>query len=155
MLKAMTAAVLVFAATGMADTPAKYYKLDFVLKEVESNKILNSRSFVMMVPAEKGGNSIRTGSKVPIVAKDGSYSYVDVGVNIDCSNPQETDGELAMRLTVEVTSSLSESTPPVVRQNRWSSNIAVPIRKPTLAFSSDDATTKRQIQVEVTATPLK
>jgi hypothetical protein len=30
----------------------------------------------------------------------------------------------------------------------------VPIRKPTVIFSSDDTTTKHQMQVELTATPI-
>lgn len=155
MLRATTAALLVLAATCGADTPPKFYRLDFVLKEVEANKVLNSRSFVMMAPSARGGNSIRTGSKIPVLNKEGGFTFVDVGVNIDCGNVQEVEGELSMRLTVQITSAVTESAPPIVRQNRWSSDTIVPLRKPTVVFSSDDATTKRQMQVEVTATALK
>jgi hypothetical protein len=44
--------------------------------------------------------------------------------------------------------------PPVVRQNKWNSGVIVPLKKPTVVFSSDDLTTKRQMQVELTATPI-
>jgi hypothetical protein len=43
---------------------------------------------------------------------------------------------------------------PVIRQNRWSSNVVVPLKKPTLIFASDDATSKRQMQLELTAAPV-
>jgi hypothetical protein len=44
----------------------------------------------------------------------------------------------------------------VVRQAKWSSIVLIPIRKgPTVIFSSDDPASKRQLQLEVTATPLQ
>ncbi len=43
----------------------------------------------------------------------------------------------------------------VIRQNRWSSSVIVPLKKPTLIFSSDDPASKRQMQLELTATPLQ
>jgi hypothetical protein len=43
---------------------------------------------------------------------------------------------------------------PVVRQNQWQAGVIVPLKKPTVVFSSDDLTTKRQMQVELTATPI-
>jgi len=42
--------------------------------------------------------------------------------------------------------------PPTIRQNRWSSSVVVPLSKPTVIFSSDDLTSKRQFQLELTAT---
>jgi hypothetical protein len=47
------------------------------------------------------------------------------------------------------------NTPPIIRQNRWGSHVLVPLKKPTVIFSSDDLTTKRQMQLEVTATPIR
>ena len=43
---------------------------------------------------------------------------------------------------------------PMIRQNRWTSNVVVPLKKPTVIFSSDDLTTKHQMQLELTATPI-
>jgi hypothetical protein len=43
---------------------------------------------------------------------------------------------------------------PTIRQNRWVSTVAVPLKKPTVIFSSDDLTSKRQMQLELTATPI-
>jgi hypothetical protein len=44
--------------------------------------------------------------------------------------------------------------PPVIRQNRWSSSVIVPLGKPTTIYSSDDITSKRKVQIELTATPI-
>jgi hypothetical protein len=64
-------------------------------------------------------------------------------------------GELSFHLSAEVSNVLSDgSSPrPIIRQNRWSSYVTVPIKKPTIVFSSDDNTTKHIMQLEVTATP--
>src|SRR6266481_3585685 len=102
--------------------------------------------------------SIRTGSKVPYPTGPGStqYNYADV-VNIDCKSAQELPGELSMVVSADVSSTASEQTTPapIIRQNRWSSIVVVPLRKPTVVFASDDPTTKHQMQLEITATPLK
>ena len=163
MLISRFATLLLFAASGFAQTPAaaRFYKLDFVVKEVEGAKVLNSRAYATTASTDKsgGGCSIRTGNRVPTptTADNKQFTYIDVGVNIDCGALQEVDSELAVRLTAEVSSTLQEppATQPVIRQNRWSSTVIVPIKKPTIVFSSDDATTRRQMQVEMTATPLK
>jgi hypothetical protein len=80
-------------------------------------------------------------------------------VNIDCRSVVEMESDLSMSITADVSGALQEaatSTPaPVIRNNRWTSTVVIPVRKPTVVFSSDDATTKRQLQLEVTATPLK
>ncbi len=43
---------------------------------------------------------------------------------------------------------------PTIRQNRWTSVTIVPLKKPTLLFSSDDPMSKRQMQLELTVTPI-
>ena len=46
--------------------PPKFYKLEFVLKEVEAAKVLNARSYSITVSTDTSQHSsIRTGSKVP------------------------------------------------------------------------------------------
>jgi len=136
----------------------KFYKLDFAVKEVEGAKVLNSRAFSTIVQMDPPGSraeagSIRTGSKVPVT----NGSYIDVGVNIDCRSLKEVQGDLALSVNADLSSTAPEpSAPdrPVIRQNRWSSYVIVPIKKPTVIFSSDDATTKHTMQLELTATPV-
>jgi hypothetical protein len=44
---------------------------------------------------------------------------------------------------------------PSIRQNKWNSAVVLIIGKPTVLFSSDDLTSPRTLQLEVTATPVK
>jgi hypothetical protein len=156
--------LILLAGTCFAQNPdaAKFYKLDFVVKEVEGAKVLNARSYSMIVSTDKSAppSSIRTGSKVPYPTGPGSnqYNYAEVGVNIDCRSVQEFGAELSMTITTDISSTPPDQTPlgpVVIRQNKWNSIVVVPLRKPTIVFASDDATTKHQLQLEVTATPLK
>ena len=152
---------ILLAGTCFAQNPdaAKFYKLDFVVKEVEGAKVLNARSHSMIVSTDKSAQpgSIRSGSKVPYATSVGQFNYAEVGVNIDCRSVQELPGELSMIITADISSTAQEqaTSNPVIRQNRWNSTVLIPVRKPTVVFSSDDLTTKRQMQLEVTATPLK
>ncbi len=80
-----------------------------------------------------------------------------MGVNIDCRSIKGVQRDLALNVSVDISSMIQEPTTPgypVIRQNKWTSNVIVPVKKPTVLFSSDDATTKRQMQLELTATPI-
>jgi hypothetical protein len=41
-----------------------------------------------------------------------------------------------------------------IRQNRWNSDVVVPLKKSTLLFSSENVDAKSQMQVEVIASPI-
>ena len=94
-----------------SDTGTKFYRLDFVVKEVESGKVVSSRAYSTMVSTEAGhgrdGGSIRAGTRIPINinspdSKEPNIQYMDVGVNIDCSAVRMTNGQISMAVTAEV-----------------------------------------------------
>ena len=149
------------AGIAAAQATAEFYRLDFTLKELEGGKIVNSRNYQMMVKADENSNftsSIRSGGKVPF-----GGNYIDVGVNIDVKRVAHiTKDELALDVVSEVSGSVEpgdgqvrQSGPPIVRQSRWNSTVLVTLRKPQTIFSSDDATSKRVMQLELTATPIR
>jgi hypothetical protein len=161
-------AILLLATSSFAqdekakEDPDHYYRLDFVVKEIGDGRIANSRSYSTIVritgPGHGGTDSIRTGSKVPEQQSGGGYTYMDVGVSIDCQSVHEAAGKLMLSVSADI-SSLAETTatstlPPVIRNNRWSSTVVVPIGKPTTIFSSDDVGSKGKMQLEMTATPI-
>jgi hypothetical protein len=158
--------ILALSAVGsaLAQTAdvAKFYKLDYVVKEVEGGKTINSRAYSTMlgvsVPGgERPQSQIRAGGRVAVTAQGSNFSFYDVGVNLDSRDLKETQGEVTLFINADV-STLMEGTaglPPVVRQNKWSGAAIVPLKKPTVVFSSDDVSSKRQLQLELTATPLK
>jgi hypothetical protein len=164
MRKIATWCIALAAATLQAGTclaqkpePSKFYKLDFVIKEVDAGKVLNARSYSVTV--NHSGGSIRAGSKVPIPMTPNSsqLTFLDLGVSIDCNMVTETENGASLFVTADISSILQESAPPtypVIRQNKWTSNVTVPLKKATTLFSSDDATSKRQMQLELTVTPI-
>src|SRR5215510_7140247 len=164
-LCAVALTLLAVTCFGADAVPSKFYKLDFVVKEVEGSKVLNARAYSMTVSEDKlqEHSMIRAGSKVPYSTNaDGSqYSYLDLGVSIDCYHVTEMHDTMSLVITADISSIVQESAhsgagvrQPVIRQNKWSSGVVVPLKKPTVVFSSDDLTTRRQMQVELTATPI-
>jgi hypothetical protein len=162
-LFAATLAVSAVASAQNENTKlgAEYFRLDFSLKETESGKVVNTRNYQMMTRTDEAKmSSIRSGGKVPI-GGDKGYTYIDVGVNIDVRSLNHVKDELSLDIMADVSGALEpadpkapQPIPPVVRQTRWNSIVLIPIRKPTVIFSSDDPTSKRQMQLEITATPL-
>jgi len=139
----------------------KFYRLDVTVRELDGGKTVNSREYFMLVSTGREKNSLRTGTKVPYGPENQS-SYQNVGVNLDCWEiAVSSSGELSMFLLADV-SSVAEGNLkafpaglPVLRTNSWSSTVLVPLGRPTVVFSSDDLTSKRRMQVEVTATAVK
>ncbi len=151
-------AVMAGACLAADTAPPKFYKLDFVVKEVEGTKVVNARTYSVTASDEKPGRySIRTGAKVPF-SNGKDYTYLDVGVNIDCRGLEETQAGFSSWVDAEISSVVPESTVtperPFVRQIKWSSFVVVPLKKPTVIFFSDDLTGKHQTQLELTATPI-
>ncbi len=153
-------------APGQNETPkldAEFYRFHFTLKELEKGREVNVRDFQMMARTQdKYVSSIRSGARVPVPGEKGA-TYIDVGVNIDIKNLVRTNDELTLEVIADVSGAIdptggktSPASLPVVRQAKWSSIVLIPIRKgPTVIFSSDDPASKRQLQLEVTATPLQ
>jgi hypothetical protein len=153
-------ALVLASATAFCDdvAPTKYYKLEFVIKELEGSKIVNSRSY-LMVTSVGDRSYIRAVSKVPFANKQGTATEVQqisVGVSIDVHGIKEMDGRLSFTTSVDVSSVTGDGaiqSTPIIRQNTWGSTVVVAFKKPTLVFSSDNTDSKRQMQVEVTAIP--
>jgi hypothetical protein len=141
--------------------PQKFYKLEFVVKEVEGGKVLNARTYSTTVSTDprESTTQIRAGGKVPYQNPSGdskNFQYLDLGVNIDCRGIKEVERGLSLYVSADISSVPSDPAAPAaaIRQNRWSSTTLVPLKKPTLVFSSDDPMSKRQMQLEITATPI-
>jgi hypothetical protein len=61
-----------------------------------------------------------------------------------------------MHVAADISNVTSEKpgAPPVIGQTKSSSNLIVPLRRETNVFSADSTTTKRQMQLDVTVTPI-
>jgi hypothetical protein len=136
---------------------SRFYKLEFTLKELSGGKVTNSRSYVTIGRSQHNNQSIRTGDKLPVAQGGGAFTYLDVGVNIDVTDLAQTGNDLRLHVTSDISN--AEKDPalpaPIIRQTRWSSSVVLPLKKPTILFSSDSTGSKSQTQLELTATPLE
>ena len=146
--------------TGQND--ARYFRLDFVVRELDGKRTVSSRDFSMPIVANDRfhrGAAIRTGNRVPILVSSKDTQYLDIGVNIDCSGLETVGPELSMFVAVDISSlpdlpAGSQSIPPILRSTRWRSGTLIAFSKPTIIFTAEDEHTSHVLQVEVTATPL-
>jgi hypothetical protein len=152
------------SAEAQASAPkpeAHYYRLEFVLKELDGDgRVINSRNYQTSVSTDGRTSYVRAGTKIPIRVNDkDNIQYLDIGVNIDCEMARETAQGLALQIKSEISSLANppagnEASTPMVRQNVWQSMTQLPIGKPTVIFSSDNLENKGRMQVEVTAVPI-
>ncbi len=151
-------------AENKPDEPTKYFRLDFTVKELEGGRVVNARSYSTSLSNQKNDTvSIRIGDKVPIVTGKDQVSYQDVGVNFDCNSLKLVDNQVALHINTAISSVVADAqgkTPgespsaPLIRNTSWGSTVLVPLKKAVMVFSSDGASTKRQTQLELTATPI-
>jgi len=139
-----------------------YYKLNFVLREMDEGKVLNQRTFGMDISAEPPrANGVppewwnmRSGTRVPFSgSKD--VTYIDVGVNLDVRAEEAPEG-LQLQVTSEISSVASETgggvAAPALRQLKVKSAVLAPVGKPTTVFTADDTSSKHRFELEVTPT---
>ena len=133
----------------------KFYRLEFVVKELEAGKVINSRAYSMTASTGGEVSSIRTNSRVQLP----TTGQVGVGVTIEGRKLKEMRNELSLFVKAEISSIVQESGTssgsPIIRQNVWESAVIVPIRKPSVVFKADDTATKQQMQLELTAAPIE
>lgn len=153
--------------------PAKqFYHLNFVVQELANDRVVNSRSYSMTMD-DGGQSSIRAGENIPFSAaasttkeqwQSQSWQQIHVGVNIDCRRLDVTRNGVALQVKAEITSVMegheadtprAPASAPVIRQNQWESYVTLPIKQPTILFSSDDPASKRTMQLKLTVTPVR
>lgn len=144
----------------------KFFRLDFVVKELESGKVVNSRTYTMTVKTDVGTRWTETrvsaGSRLPVPPepsekRGAGVNYVRVGTDITCRGTQELGNWLSTHVDAGISTGVSEpgAPAPVIRHVTWNPPVVVQLGKPTTIFSSDDPTSKRQMQLELTARPIK
>jgi hypothetical protein len=141
------------------DKLASAYRLDFTISEMEDGKKVNSRQYSINLNAGDA-NEVKIGTRVPVEVKQGEMQYIDVGTRI-WSRVKETGSGLVLEVRAEISNfalpdqaSRSNSMPLLRQMQINASTVTIPGR-PTAVGSVDDPNSKRQFQLEVTATKLK
>ncbi len=147
------------SAAAQRDRPVHAYRLDFSMNEMENGKKINTRQYSLNLNADES-NEIKIGTRIPVDSGQNAFQYIDVGTNIWARISERSDGvDLLVRaensnLAVPEQGEL-RSDRPVIRQLKiTASTLALP-GKPMIVGSVDDPNSKRQFQLEVTATKLK
>lgn len=147
---------------GAVQTPEKREStchLEFSINELEDGKKLNVRHYTMNLT---GGNTkeLKIGTRGPIETESGKFQYIDVGTNIRAHIYGKEDA-LVLDVSVEVSNfanpeqSTRGAGQPLLRQMVISGTPLIIFDKPTIVGSVDDPNSKREYQLEVTATKLR
>ncbi len=160
-----------------ADQPAKkdivergakpsdsYYKLSFVIFELEDGKRVNQREYTMI--SRVGGSppsSVRSSTRVPIFVEEKKLQYVDAGLDLRCNVDDVVAGKVPVQCDVNISNFVLQepaaephsAVGPVLRtMNVRTSTVLVP-GKPTVISTIDDVNSKKRVQIEVTATKIE
>jgi hypothetical protein len=144
-----------------------FFKLSFVMYELDDGKRTNQRDYMMIGRADNQPSSIRVATKIPIYTEvkgnDKAYSYIDAGLNIRCSLKEQVDRRLQFHCDIEMSSfmrpeqiagAIGQAGPeaPVLRTTRTESWVLLTLGKPAVLTTVDDINSAKRMQVEVTAT---
>jgi hypothetical protein len=147
-----------------------FFKLAFVLYEVDNGKRTNQRDYMMIGRTDNQPSSIRVATKVPITTlekgDEKQYTYTDVGLRINCSMKEQVDRRLQFHCDIEISSfirpeQIANATgnaglaAPFLRTTRIDSWELLTPGKPALLTSVDDINSTKRLQVEVTATKIE
>ncbi|MGZ4889653.1 MAG: hypothetical protein ACXWBH_10760 [Candidatus Angelobacter sp.] len=144
-----------------------FFKLAFVLYEVDDGKRTNQRDYMMIGRTDNQPSSIRVATKVPIYtyekAGDKAYTYIDAGLSIRCFLKEQVDSVVQLHCDIEMSSfvrpeQIASTTgnagpaAPVVRTTRTDSWALLTLGKPAILNTVDDINSAKRMQIEVTAT---
>lgn len=153
------------AQPAKAKAAVEPYRLDFSFNEVLGGKTVNTRHYSLNLTAGES-NEIKIGTRVPVVsASSGTvgaavqFQYVDVGTSIWAQLRDHGD-EWLLVVRSEISNMDTESgehngLPAVIRQIKISGDTLLVVGKPIVIGTVDDPNSKRQFQLEVTATKLR
>jgi|HubBroStandDraft_5_1064220.scaffolds.fasta_scaffold108360_2 hypothetical protein len=140
-----------------AENPPDEYHLEFSLNEFEDGKKINSRQYSMHVSSNQP-DEIKIGSRVPVETKAGEFEYLDVGASITARiSESRGQSQLHVRADLSTVVGADQNQPmhdvrEVIRQLRMGGTVNLPLAKTVVIDSADDPDSKRQFQLELTAT---
>jgi hypothetical protein len=153
-----TVLLLMMMAAPVAGQVRDVYKVDFTIRDSGDAGGKSGRKYSLQGYA---GNktTFKVGNRVPVPSggdtSTGSrpqYTYIDVGVNIDCV-VQEIAGKMSvhadMDLSTAVNSERNPGAAPTISQIRLNIDTAVMGGKPAVVAAFDDPVTARKFEVEV------
>jgi hypothetical protein len=140
------------------------YKMAFSIYELQEGKKINQRDYSLLLEAnDRGANTLKIGTKVPIDAANGGTTYADVGFELRCSAIETVNGKLAVGVDITITNFAvpeqntdprTAGSRPVLRGVTQRVGTVVTPGKPQILTSMDDVNSNKRMQVELTATKM-
>ncbi len=145
-----------------ASTPGQgnsnFYKLDFVVRELEDGKTVSTRNYTLMTRSNDWQN-LRVGTRVPVPGGETKVTYTNVGLQVDCRVIEDRNSDAPALVTrAEITSVVEEKTmngAPLIRNVQMNATSPVTIGKPVVISGVDELNSKHRFQLEVTVTKVK
>jgi len=145
--------------------PDTYYRLDFVIRELDGEKLVDTRNYSLWVQSGIA-NSTSAGSEVPYPsgsftnASSGttkSISYRSIGVTISCRVREDNEGlQIESKLNIsDVLPPEQDSDPPTFRKITLDSRALLTLGKPTMIGIVEDPASRRRYEVNVFTTKLE
>ncbi len=143
------------ASAESAAQPGIFYRLDFVIREMEREKLVDTRSYSLWVQSG-WPESLSAGSEVPMKSPQ-NVSFRNVGVGIECTVKETNDSpQLDLRLNIsDVVPPEKDSDIPATRRISFQSRAVLTLGKPTTVGIVEDAGSRHRFQIDVNATKLK
>jgi hypothetical protein len=139
-----------------------FFKLAFVMYELDDAKRTNQRDYMLIGRAENLPSSIRVSTRVPVYTEERKITYVDAGLTIRCSLKEQVDRRVQLHCDIEISSfvrpeqiaSSGNAGPaaPVLRTTRTESWALLTLGKAAILTTVDDINSAKRMQIEVTAT---
>ena len=140
------------------------YKMAFSIYELQDGKKINQRDYSLLVEAnDRGANTLKIGTKVPIDSGNGGITYADVGFELRCSAAETVNNKLAVSVDMTVTNFAipeqntdprTAGSRPVLRGVTQRVGAVVNPGKPQILTSMDDVNSTKRMLVELTATKM-
>ena len=154
----LTLAMLAPAAVRAQDSST--FKVDFTIRDTGDAGGKAGRKYSLLI--NRGEKStFKVGNRVPVATGSQSgnammntqFTYIDVGLNIEC-RVAESNGKLAMHADLDIsTAVMPEKTNPVpnptISSIRLNIDTTVMPNKPTVIASFDDPVTGRKFDIDV------
>lgn len=136
--------------------PGNFYRLDFVIREMDGNKPIDTRNYSMWVQSGDK-ETMAAGSEVPYKGATNGIAYRSIGVSIMCTL-KEANGSPQLELRLNISDALppeEEFGTPVFRNITLNSKALVALGKPTTVGIVEDPGSRHRYEVNVNATRLK
>jgi len=137
------------------DKPEGFYRLDFVIREMDGEKVLDTRNYSMWVQVEMQ-KTVKAVSEVRVPAGN-SVNIKTIGVSISCY-VSETDGLPWINMNASITDMMPPENAgdfPAFRNIGMESIAPLSLGKSVTVSKVEDPITKHRFQVDVTGTKLK